>query len=92
MGSRREALLSRVAALPEELLPEVEQSVEEIVRWHDGVYRLSEEAKAWTRRTAASSSLTRKRQESFATSEIHSLIFSDHPAPMRSRPEWTSGD
>ncbi len=50
MASRREALLTRVAALPEELLPEVEQSVEEIVRWHRGAYRLSDEERAAVRK------------------------------------------
>jgi hypothetical protein len=42
--------LSRIAALPEELLPEIEQSVEEIVRWHDGLYRLNQDERAAVRR------------------------------------------
>lgn len=50
MASRREALLTRVAALPDELLPEIEQSVDEIVRWHDSVYRLSDDERAAVRR------------------------------------------
>ena len=50
MPSRREALLTRVAALPEELLPEIEQSVEEIVRWHAGMYRLRDDERAAVRR------------------------------------------
>ena len=43
MSPKRQNLLERVAALPEELLGEVEETVDEIVRWHDGVYRLSDD-------------------------------------------------
>jgi hypothetical protein len=50
MASRREALLSRVAALPEELLPEIEQSVDEIVRWHEEVYQLSDDERSAVRK------------------------------------------
>jgi hypothetical protein len=42
--------LSRVAALPEELLPEIEQSVDEIVLWHEGVYRLSDDERSAVRK------------------------------------------
>ena len=41
--SRRQSLIERVAALPEELLAEVEESVNEIERWRDGVLRLTDE-------------------------------------------------
>jgi hypothetical protein len=41
MTNRRAQLLNRLAALPEELLPEVEQSIDDIENWHEGVYRLS---------------------------------------------------
>ena len=50
MASRREALLSRVAAIPEELLPEIELSIEEIERWRRGLYRLNAEERAAVRR------------------------------------------
>lgn len=44
--SRRQSLIERVAALPEELLAEVEESVNEIERWRDGVLRLTDEERA----------------------------------------------
>jgi hypothetical protein len=50
MSAKRENLLERVAALPEELLGEVEETVDEIVRWHEGVYRLSEDERAAVRK------------------------------------------
>ena len=54
MSPKRQNLLERVAALPEELLGEVEETVEEIVRWHegvsDGVYRLSDDERAAVRK------------------------------------------
>ncbi len=50
MSSKRQNLLERVAALPEELLGEVEETVDEILRWHDGVYRLSDDERAAMRK------------------------------------------
>ena len=41
MSNRRAHLLNRLAALPEELLPEIEQSIDDIEHWHEGLYRLS---------------------------------------------------
>jgi alkylhydroperoxidase family enzyme len=50
MSPKRKNLLERVAALPEELLGEVEETVDEILRWHDGIYRLSDEERAAVRK------------------------------------------
>ena len=50
MSPKRQNLLERVAALPEELLGEVEETVDEIVRWHEGVYRLSDDERAAVRK------------------------------------------
>lgn len=50
MSPKRQHLLERVAALPEELLGEVEETVDEIERWHDGVYRLSDDERAAVRK------------------------------------------
>jgi alkylhydroperoxidase family enzyme len=50
MSPKRQNLLERVATLPEELLGEVEETVDEIVRWHEGVYRLSDEERAAVRK------------------------------------------
>jgi predicted transcriptional regulator len=49
--TNRESLIERVAALPEELLDEVAQSVEDIVAWHQsGVYHLSDKERAAVRK------------------------------------------
>jgi hypothetical protein len=50
MSPKRQNLLERVAALPEELLGELEETVDEIVRWHEGVYRLSDDERAAVRK------------------------------------------
>jgi hypothetical protein len=50
MSPKRKNLLERVAALPEELLGEVEETVDEILRWRDGVYRLSDDERAAVRK------------------------------------------
>ena len=50
MSPKRQNLLERVAALPEELLGEVEETVDEIVRWHERVYRLSDDERAAVRK------------------------------------------
>jgi hypothetical protein len=51
MMTKRESLMKRVATLPEELLDEVAQSVEDIVAWHQsGVYRLIDEERAAVRK------------------------------------------
>ena len=50
MSPKRQNLLERVAALPEELLGEVAETVDEIVRWHEGVYRLSDDERAAVRK------------------------------------------
>ena len=50
MSPKRQNLLERVAALPEELLGEVEESMDEIVRWHEGVFRLTDEERAAVRK------------------------------------------
>jgi alkylhydroperoxidase family enzyme len=50
MTPKRHYLLERIAALPEELLGEVEESVDEIERWRDGVFHLTDEERAAVRR------------------------------------------
>lgn len=50
MSPTRQKLLERVAALPEELLGDVEESIEEIERWRDGVFRLTDEERAAVRK------------------------------------------
>jgi len=50
MSPKRHDLLERIASLPEELLGEVEESVDEIERWHEGVFRLTNEERAAVRK------------------------------------------
>ncbi len=50
MSPKRQSLMERVAELPEELLDEVGQSVDDIVSLHEGVYRLSDEERAAVRK------------------------------------------
>jgi predicted transcriptional regulator len=50
MTPKRQDLLERIASLPEELLGEVEESVDEIQRWHQGVLRLTDEERAAVRK------------------------------------------
>ena len=49
--TKRQSLIERVATLPEELLDEVSESVEDIVAWHQqGVYHLSDDERAAVRK------------------------------------------
>ena len=49
--TKRESLIERVATLPEELLDEVSESVEDIVAWHQqGVYHLSDDERSAVRK------------------------------------------
>jgi predicted transcriptional regulator len=49
--TKRESLIERVATLPEELLDEVAQSVEDIVAWHQqGIYHLNDDERASVRK------------------------------------------
>jgi predicted transcriptional regulator len=50
MNAKLQNLLERIAALPNELLDEVQESVDEIERWRDGVLRLTDEERAAVRK------------------------------------------
>lgn len=50
MNAKLQNLLERIAALPDELLGEVEESVDEIERWRDDVFRLTEDERAAVRK------------------------------------------
>jgi alkylhydroperoxidase family enzyme len=50
MSPKRQSLLERVAALPEELLGDVEESIEELERWRGGVFQLTDEERAAVRK------------------------------------------
>ena len=53
MESTRENLLRRITELPDEVLAEVEKSVEDILEWRDGLYRLSDDERAAVQRGLA---------------------------------------
>jgi hypothetical protein len=49
--TKRESLMERIATLPEKLLDEVAQSIEDIVAWHQsGVYHLSDDERESVRK------------------------------------------
>jgi hypothetical protein len=50
MTPKRQSLLEKVAALPEELLGEVDESVDEVLRWKDDVFRLTDDERAAVRK------------------------------------------
>jgi predicted transcriptional regulator len=51
MSPKRQHLIDQLAALPDDVLDDVQESVNEIVRWHqDGVFRLSDEERIAVRK------------------------------------------
>ncbi len=50
MTPKRHDLLERIAALPEELLGDVEETVGEIERWREEVFRLTDEERVAVRK------------------------------------------
>ena len=73
MSPKRQNLLERVAALPEELLAQVEETVDEIVRWHEDVYRLSDEERAAVRK-----GMEAARRGEFASDEELEAFYRRH--------------
>jgi predicted transcriptional regulator len=53
MNARLKNLLERIATLPDELLVEVEESVEEIERWRGDIFRLTDEERTSVRKGMA---------------------------------------
>jgi predicted transcriptional regulator len=50
MNAKLQSLFERIAALPDELLDEIEQSIDEIERWRGDVFRLTDEERAAVRK------------------------------------------
>jgi predicted transcriptional regulator len=50
MNAKLQNLFERIAALPDELLGEIEQSIDEIERWRGDVFRLTDEERAVVRK------------------------------------------
>jgi predicted transcriptional regulator len=54
MSPKRQLLIDQVASLPDDMLDEVQQSVDDIVRWREeGVFRLTEDERASVRKGMA---------------------------------------
>jgi len=72
--TKRESLMERVATLPEELLDEVTQSVEDIVTWHQsGVYHLSDDERAAVRK-----GMDAARRGEFASDDEIAALYNRH--------------
>ena len=51
MSPKRQYLIAQVASLPDDVLDEVQESVDAIVRWHrDGVFQLTDDERAAVRK------------------------------------------
>ncbi len=73
MNVKLQNLLDRIAALPDELLGEVEESVDEIERWRDQVFRLTNEE-----RVAVRKGIDAARRGEFATHEELAAFYRRH--------------
>jgi hypothetical protein len=73
MSPNRQRLLDRVAALPEELLDDVEASVEEIKRCRGDVFRLTEDE-----RTAVRKGMDAARRREFVSDEELAAFYRRH--------------
>lgn len=73
MTPKRHNLLERIAALPEELLGEVEESVDEIERCRDGIFRLAEQE-----RTAVRLGMDAARRGEFVSDEELAAFYRRH--------------
>jgi hypothetical protein len=74
MTSRAD-LAKRIAALPDELLPEVERSIDDLEGWSRGVYRLNESEREAIRRALAAA----ERGDFASDEEIAALRASKNP-------------
>ena len=73
MNAKLQTLLERIAALPDELLGEVEESVDEIERWRGDVFRLTDEERAAVRK-----GMEAARRGEFATDEELAAFYRRH--------------
>jgi hypothetical protein len=73
MNAKLQNLLERIAALPDELLGDVEESVDEIERWRGDVFRLTDEERAAVRKGMAAA-----RRGEFATDEELAAFYRRH--------------
>jgi predicted transcriptional regulator len=73
MNAKLQNLFERIAALPDELLGEVEQSIDEIERWRGDVVRLTDEERAAVRK-----GMEAARRGEFVTDEEFVAFYRRH--------------
>ena len=73
MNAKLQNLFERIAALPDELLGEIEQSIDEIERWRGDVFRLTDEE-----RTAVRKGMEAARRGEFVTDEELAAFYRRH--------------
>jgi predicted transcriptional regulator len=73
MNVKLQNLLGRITALPDELLADVEDSVDEIERWRGDVFRLTDEERASVRK-----GMDAARRGEFVTDEELTAFYPRH--------------
>ena len=73
MNAKLQNLFDRIAALPDELLGEIEQSIDEIERWRGDVFRLTDEERAAVRK-----GMEAARRGEFVTDEELAAFYRRH--------------
>jgi predicted transcriptional regulator len=73
MNAKLQNLFERIAALPDELLDEIEQSIDEIERWRGDVFRLTDEERAAVRK-----GMEAARRGEFVTDEELAAFYRRH--------------
>ena len=73
MNAKLQNLFERIAALPDELLDEIAQSIDEIERWRGDVFRLTEEEQAAVRKDMEAA-----RRGEFVTDEELAAFYRRH--------------
>jgi predicted transcriptional regulator len=73
MNAKLQNLFERIAALPDELLGEIEQSIDEIERWRGDVFRLTDEERAAVRK-----GMEAARRGEFVTDEELATFYRRH--------------
>jgi alkylhydroperoxidase family enzyme len=73
MNAKLQNLFERIAALPDELLGEIEQSIDEIERWRGDLFRLTDEERAAVRK-----GMEAARRGEFVTDEELATFYRRH--------------
>jgi predicted transcriptional regulator len=73
MNAKLQNLFERIAALPDELLGEIEQSIDEIERWRGDVFCLTDEERAAVRK-----GMEAARRGDFVTDEELAAFYRRH--------------